>query len=84
MTAEASQILTLNGLERLREAITKASKGGVPRLMLYWVDGERSLLDICRMTKIEGDGPAIEPSRAVKWAEAMKLAGVIGYRRAKQ
>ncbi len=66
-----------------REAIAKASKGGVPRLMLFWVDGERSLLDICRLTKIEGDGPAIDPSRAVKWAEAMKLAGVITFRRAK-
>ena len=64
-----------------REAIAKASKGGVPRLLLYWVNGERTLLEICRATKVEGDGPAIPVSRLLKWAEAMKLAGVIGFKR---
>jgi len=67
--------------KKAREAINKASKGGVPRLMLFWVDGERSLLDICRATKIEGDGSPIDPARAIRWAEAMKAGGVIGFRR---
>jgi len=64
-----------------REAIAAASKDGVPRLMLFWVNGERTLLEICGATKVEGDGPVIDAARAVKWAEAMKLAGVIGFRR---
>lgn len=70
--------------KRAQEAITKASTGGVPRLMLFWVNGERSLLEICRATRIEGDGPPIDPARALKWAEAMKAAGVIGLRQRPQ
>ena len=66
--------------KKAQAAITAASKGGVPRLMLYWVNGERSLLEICRATRIEGDGPPIDPARALKWAEAMRDAGVIGWR----
>jgi len=49
--------------------------------LLYWVNGERTLLEIARATKVEGDGPAIPLTRLLKWAEAMKLAGVIGFRR---
>ncbi|MCD6359874.1 MAG: M28 family peptidase, partial [Armatimonadetes bacterium] len=67
--------------KKAQEALNRASKGGVPRLMLYWVNGERSLLDIVRATKIEGDGPPIDAARAIKWAEAMKAGGVIGFRR---
>lgn len=67
--------------KQAQEAIARASKGGVPRLMLFWVDGERSLLDICRATRIEGDGSPIDPARALRWAEAMKDAGVIGFRK---
>ena len=66
--------------KKAQAAITAASKGGVPRLMLYWVNGERSLLEICRATRIEGDGPPIDPARALKWAEAMRDAGVIDWR----
>lgn len=64
-----------------REAIAAASKGGVPRLLLFWVNGERTLLEICGATKVEGDGPAIPVSRLLRWADAMKLAGVIGFRK---
>ncbi len=67
--------------KKAREAVKKASKGGLPRLMLYWVDGERSLLEICRLTKLEGEGKPIEPARAIRWAEAMKQAGVLGFKR---
>lgn len=63
----------------VRKAIEKAGKGGMPRLMLYWIDGERSLLDICRMTRHEGDGKPIEPARAIRWAEAMRDAGVLEF-----
>jgi len=67
--------------KKAQEAIQKASKGGIPRLMLYWVDGKRSVLDICRLTRLEGDGKPVEPARAIRWAEAMKQAGVVGLRR---
>lgn len=67
--------------KRAREALEKASQGGVPRLMLYWVDGQRSLLEIVHATRIEGDGPEIDAARALRWAEAMKAGGVIGFRR---
>ncbi len=69
--------------KKAREEVEKASKGGVPRLMLFWVDGKRSLLDICRLTRLEGEGSPIEPARAIRWAEAMKKAGVLGIRRHK-
>ncbi len=64
-----------------RKAIEKASKGGLPRLILFWVNGERSLLDICTLTRLEGDGPPIDAARAIKWAEAMRDAGVLGFRK---
>ncbi len=67
--------------KKAQEAIKKAAKGGVPSHMLFWVDGERSLLEICRLTKLEGEGGSIEPARAIKWAEAMKQGGVLGFRR---
>jgi hypothetical protein len=76
--------IVLNELfdEDVKKAIEKASKGGLPRLLLFWVDGERSLLDICNLTRLEGDGPAIQPARAIKWAEAMEKAGVLELREA--
>jgi len=63
-----------------QEAIKQASKGGVPAHMLFWVDGKRSLLEICRLTRLEDEGGTIEPARAIKWAEAMKQGGVLGFR----
>ena len=62
-----------------RKAIEKASKGGLPRLILFWVNGERSLLDICTLTRLEGDGAPVDAARAIKWAEAMRDAGVLGF-----
>ncbi|GAG76079.1 unnamed protein product, partial [marine sediment metagenome] len=62
--------------KRAREEIEKASKGGLPQLILFWVNGERSLLEICRLTRLEGRGATLEPARAIRWAEAMKRAGV--------
>jgi len=71
--------------KRAREEIEKASKGGLPQLILFWVNGERSLLEICRLTRLEASRPSggIEPARAIRWAEAMKKAGVLGIRQRK-
>ena len=69
--------------KKAREAIEKASKRGLPKRILFWVDGERSLLDICRLTRLEGEGTPIEPARAIRWAEAMKTAAVLGIKRRK-
>ncbi len=67
--------------QKAQDALKKATKDGAPRLILYWVDGKRSLLDICRLTRLEGDGKPIAPARAIAWAEAMEQGGVIGLRK---
>lgn len=70
--------------QKVQDALKKATKDGSPRLMLYWIDGKRSLLDICRLTKLEADGKPITPARAIAWAETMKQGGVIGFRKSRK
>ncbi len=68
--------------KKSQKALEKVSKAGLPRLLLYWIDGERSLLEVCRLANLEGDGKPLEPARAIRWAETMKEAGVLGLKQA--
>jgi len=66
--------------ERIRKALGKVRAKGFPKWAHYWVDGKRTLLDICRLTEQERLGVA-DAERMIKWCELMAKAGLFRIKR---
>ncbi|NOZ20999.1 MAG: M28 family peptidase [Planctomycetes bacterium] len=61
----------------IRKKLGKLRGKGMPELPHYWVDGKRTLLDICRKTRQERRGGETDVARMIEWAKLMEKAGVI-------
>lgn len=66
----------------IQKQLGKLRSQGMPQLPDYWVDGKRTLLDICRMTEQERRGGATDVKRMIRWARLMEKAGVLEITRA--
>lgn len=57
--------------------LARATKDGMPARLLFWIDGQRDLLEAGRLAALEDDRTPPAARRLVQWYQAMKLGGVL-------
>lgn len=63
--------------EEAKRLLTRSGKDGLPSKLLFWVDGQRSLLEVGRLAALEENKTPPPARRLLQWYEGMKLGGAL-------
>lgn len=62
--------------KKIKDALDKVTKKGTPARALFWMDGKRNLLEVCRLARLD-TGATVDVGRMIRWCELMEKAGVL-------